>query len=165
MEHVWRTLPLRQIVIGTTIAFLVVAFSETLIFSVIAHLGHKPSFFGVVATLQGTGAIAGLVTAGALVRRLGEVKTVGLGLAMFGTCAALLALPSLPIVLLAFPVAGVGLSWLIVGFGTAVQTRTPLAIQGRVSAASDISISVAQTVSIATGSPCRPWSTTASCSS
>ncbi|HJQ51180.1 MAG TPA: MFS transporter [Gaiellaceae bacterium] len=151
MEHVWRTLPLRQIVIGTTIAFLVVGFSETLIFSVIAHLGHKPSFFGVVATLQGTGAIAGGVTAGALVRRLGEVKTVGLGLAMFGACAALLALPSLPIVLLAFPVAGVGLSWLIVGFNTAVQTRTPLAIQGRVSAASDISISVAQTVSIATG--------------
>jgi MFS family permease len=151
MEHVWRTLPLRQIVIGTTIAFLVVGFSETLIFSVIAHLGHKPSFFGVVATLQGIGAIAGGVTAGTLVRRLGEVKTVGLGLAMFGACAGLLALPSLVVVLLAFPIAGVGLSWLIVGFNTAVQTRTPLAIQGRVSAASDISISVAQTVSIATG--------------
>jgi hypothetical protein len=151
MEHVWRTLPLRQIVIGTTIAFLVVGFSETLIFSVIAHLGHKPSFFGVLATLQGVGAIAGGVTAGALIRRLGEVKAVGLGLTMFGTCAALLALPSLPVVLLAFPVAGAGLSWLVVGFSTAVQTRTPLAIQGRVSAASDISISVAQTVSIATG--------------
>jgi uncharacterized membrane protein YfcA len=70
---------------------------------------------------------------------------------MFGACAGLLALPSLVVVLLAFPIAGVGLSWLIVGFNTAVQTRTPLAIQGRVSAASDISISVAQTVSIATG--------------
>jgi MFS family permease len=151
IEHVWRTLPLRQIVIGTTIALLVVGFSETLIFSVIAHLGHKPSFFGVLATLQGAGAILGGVTAAKLVRRLGEVKTVGLGLGMFGTCAALLALPSLPIVLLAFPVAGVGLSWLIVAFNTAVQTRTPLVIQGRVSAASEISISVAQTVSIATG--------------
>jgi MFS family permease len=151
IEHVWRTLPLRQIVIGTTIALLVVGFSETLIFSVIAHLGHKPSFFGVLATLQGAGAIAGGVTAGTLVRRLGEVKTVGIGLALFGACAALLAVPSLPVVLLAFPVAGVGLSWLIVGFNTAVQTRTPLAIQGRVSAASEISISVAQTVSIATG--------------
>ena len=151
IEHVWRTLPLRQIVIGTTIALLVVGFSETLIFSVIAHLGHKPSFFGVLATLQGAGAIAGGITAGTLVRRLGEVKSVGIGLALFGACAALLAVPSLPVVLLAFPVAGVGLSWLIVGFNTAVQTRTPLAIQGRVSAASEISVSVAQTVSIATG--------------
>jgi predicted MFS family arabinose efflux permease len=32
-----------------------------------------------------------------------------------------------------------------------LQTRTPLAIQGRVSAAADISLSIAQTVSIATG--------------
>jgi MFS family permease len=151
IEHVWRTLALRQIVIGTTVALLVVGFSETLIFSVIGHLGHKPSFFGVLATLQGAGAIAGGITAGTLVRSAGEVKTVGLGLGLFGTCAALLAIPSLPVVLLAFPIAGVGLSWLIVGFNTAVQTRTPLAIQGRVSAASEISISVAQTVSIATG--------------
>ena len=151
VEHVWRTLPLRQIVIGTTIALLVVGFSETLIFSVIAHLGHKPSFFGVLATLQGAGAIVGGLTAGTVVRRLGEVKAVGLGLALFGICAALLALPSLAVVLVAFPIAGVGLSWLIVGFSTAVQTRTPLAIQGRVSAAADISLSVAQTVSIATG--------------
>jgi MFS family permease len=151
IEHVWRTLPLRQIVIGVTIALLVVGFSETLIFSVIHHLGHKPSFFGVLATLQGIGAIAGGITAGAVLRRIGEVRGVGIGLALFGACAALLALPSLPVVLLAFPVAGVGLSWLIVGFNTAVQTRTPLVIQGRVSAASEISVSLAQTISIATG--------------
>jgi MFS family permease len=151
IEHVWRTLPLRQIVIGTTIALLVVGFTETLIFSIIAHLGHKPSFFGVLATLQGAGAIAGGITAGAIVRRIGEVRSVGIGLGLFGVCGLLLAIPSLPVVLLAFPVAGVGISWLIVGFNTAVQTRTPLAIQGRVSAASEVSVSLAQTVSIATG--------------
>jgi MFS family permease len=151
VEHVWRTLPLRQIVIGVTIALLVVGFTETLIFSVIAHLGHKPSFFGVLATLQGVGAIAGGVTAGPVVRRIGEVRSVGFGLALFGACGALLALPSLPVVLLAFPVAGVGIAWLIVGFNTAVQTRTPLVIQGRVSAAAEISVSLAQTASIATG--------------
>jgi MFS family permease len=151
IEHVWRTLPLRQIVIGTTIALLVVGFTETLIFSIIAHLGHKPSFFGVLATLQGAGAIAGGITAGSIVRRIGEVRSVGIGLGLFGGCGLLLAIPSLPVVLLAFPVAGVGISWLIVGFNTAVQTRTPLAIQGRVSAASEVSVSLAQTVSIATG--------------
>lgn len=151
IEHVWRTLPLRQLTLGTTLALLVVGFTETLIFSVMQHLGRQPSFFGVLATLQGIGSIAGGVTAGAIVRRLGEVRTVGLGLAGFGICGALLAVHSLPVVLAGFVIAGVGLVWAIVAFNTALQTRTPLGIQGRVSAAVDLSLSLAQTVSIATG--------------
>jgi MFS family permease len=151
VEHVWRTLPLRQLTIGATIALLVVGFTETLIFSVIGHLGRPASFFGVLATLQGVGSIAGGVTAGALVRRIGEVRTVGIGLALFGLCGALLAVPSLAVVILGFFVAGVGLVWAIVAFNTALQTRSPLAIQGRVSAAVDLSLSIAQTTSIATG--------------
>jgi MFS family permease len=86
-----------------------------------------------------------------VVKRIGETKTVGLGLALFGLCGGLLAVPSIGVVALAFAVAGVGVVWLIVGATTALQTRTPLAIQGRVSAAADISLSVAQAVSIATG--------------
>ncbi len=151
IEHVWRTLPLRQLTLGTTLALLVVGFTETLIFSVIGHLGHKPSFFGVLATLQGVGSIAGGVTAGVVVRRLGEVRTVGIGLGCFGLCGALLAVHSLPVVLAGFIVAGVGIVWAIVAFNTALQTRTPLRIQGRVSAAVDLSLSIAQTTSIATG--------------
>jgi len=151
IEHVWRTLPLRQLTIGTTIALLVVGFSETLIFVVMAHLGKPPSFFGVLGTLQGVGSIAGGVTAAWLLRRLGDVRTVGIGLALFGSCALLLAVPSLPVVMVGFVAAGVGIVWAIVAFNTALQTRTPLAIQGRVSAAVDVSLSVAQTTSIATG--------------
>ena len=59
--------------------------------------------------------------------------------------------PSLGVVLFAGPIAGVGVAWAIVGFSTALQTRTPLAIQGRVSAAVDLTLSIAQTASIATG--------------
>jgi MFS family permease len=151
IEHVWRTLPLRQMTIGTTIALLVVGFTETLIFIVIGHLGHKPSFFGVLATLQGIGSIAGGLTAAWVLRRIGEVRTVGLGLGLFGACGLLLAVPSLPVVLVGFFVAGLGIVWAIVAFNTALQTRTPLAIQGRVSAAVDLSLSLAQTASIATG--------------
>jgi MFS family permease len=151
IEHVWRTLPLRQIVTGATIALLVIGFAETLIFSVIAHLGKHPSFFGVMAALQGVGSIAGGITAGALVRRAGDVRTVGIGLGLFGVGDLLLIINSLPIVLVGFFVAGLGVVWAIVAFSTALQTRTPLAIQGRVSSAADISLSVAQTVSIATG--------------
>ena len=151
IEHVWRTLPLRQMTAGATVALLVIGFAETLIFSVIGHLGKPASFFGVLATLQGIGSIVGGITAGAVVRRLGEVRTVGLGLGIFGVGDLLLIVHSLPIVLFGFFVAGIGIVWAIVAFTTALQTRTPLAIQGRVSAAADISLSLAQTVSIATG--------------
>lgn len=151
IEHVWRTLPLRQMVTGATVALLVIGFVETLIFSVIAHLGEKPSFFGITATVQGVGSIVGGVTAGAIVRRIGDVHTVGIGLGIFGAGDLLFVVPSLPVVLVGFFIAGVGIVWAIVAFTTALQTRTPLAIQGRVSSACDISLSIAQTTSIATG--------------
>jgi MFS family permease len=150
-KHVWRTLPLRQLVAGVSLALLVVGFSETLIFFVIQAVHKHPSFFGVFATLQGVGAIAGGLTASRVVRRFGELKTAGIGLVLFGVCSLILTLPSLGLVLLAFPVAGVGLAWLIVGYGTALQTRTPIAIQGRVSSAADLVATLAQTASIATG--------------
>jgi MFS family permease len=151
VQHVWRTLALRQLTIGTTIALLVVGFTETLIFTVIQHLGRPASFFGVLGALQGVGSIAGGITAAALLRRVGEVRTVGIGLGLFGVCAFLLTIPSLAVVTLGFILAGIGVVWAIVAFNTALQTRTPLAIQGRVSAAVDVSLSVAQTTSIATG--------------
>jgi len=151
VEHVWRTLPLRQITAGTAVALLVTGFTETLIFSVIQHLGHKPSFFGVLATLQGIGSIAGGLTAATVLRRFGDVRTVGIGIGLFGLCGVLLAVPSLAVVTAGFVVAGLGVVWAIVAFNTSIQTRTPLAIQGRVDAACEVSLSVAQTVSIGTG--------------
>jgi hypothetical protein len=150
-RHVWRTLPLRQLVSGVALSLLVVGFAETLIFSVISALGRHPSFFGVLSTLQGVGTIVGGLSAATVVRRVGELRAVGFGMAIFAGCAALLTVASLPVVLFAFAAVGVAVAWLVVGFGTALQLRTPLAIQGRVSAAADLALSGAQTVSIATG--------------
>jgi MFS family permease len=151
LRHVWETLPLRQIVGGVAVALLVVGFAETLIFYVIAALGKTPSFFGVFATIQGVGSIAGGVTAAAVLRRAGDVRLVGLGLALFAFADLCLIVPSLGVVLVAGPIAGIGVSWAIVGFSTALQMRTPLVIQGRVSAAADLTLSVAQAASIGTG--------------
>jgi MFS family permease len=151
LRHVWETLPLRQVVGGIAIALLVVGFAETLIFAVISALGEPPSFFGVFATIQGIGSIIGGVTAAVFLRRVGEVHLVGIGLALFAVADLCLVAPSIPVVLVAGPLAGIGVAWAIVGFSTALQTRTPLAIQGRVSAAADLTLSVAQATSIATG--------------
>ena len=81
MRHIAHTRGLRQIVVGVAVALLVVGFAETLIFTILDRVLHRPpSFFGVLASLQGAGAIVGGLSAPRLLRRLGDTKLVGLGL-------------------------------------------------------------------------------------
>jgi MFS family permease len=151
-KHIIRTLPLRQIVFATGAALLVVGFSETIVFAVLARGLHRPpSFFGVLGSLQGIGAIAGGLSAPRLMRRIGDVRLVGIGLAAFALGDLTFVSSSLPLILTGIAVAGAGISWFIVGLYTALQTRTPLRLQGRVASASDLFISTPQTVSIAVG--------------
>jgi MFS family permease len=151
-RHVFATLPLRQIVLATGVCLLVVGFSETLIFAVLDQGLHRPtSFFGVLSSLQGVGAIVGGVTAARTMRRLGDVKLVGLGMGLFAVGDLSFISHSLPLVLAGIAVAGAGIAWLIVGYATAIQVRTPLRLQGRVLSASDTLVSTPQTISIALG--------------
>jgi MFS family permease len=151
-RHVFATLPLRQIVLATGVCLLVVGFSETLIFAVLDQGLHRPtSFFGVLSSLQGVGAIVGGVTAARTMRRLGDVKLVGLGMGLFAVGDLSFVSHSLPLVLAGIAVAGAGIAWLIVGYATAIQVRTPLRLQGRVLSASDTLVSTPQTISIALG--------------
>jgi len=151
-RHVFATLPLRQIVLATGVCLLVVGFSETLIFAVLDQGLHRPtSFFGVLSSLQGAGAIVGGVTAARTMRRLGDVKLVGLGMGLFAVGDLSFVSHSLPLVLAGIAVSGAGIAWLIVGYATAIQVRTPLRLQGRVLSASDTLVSTPQTISIAVG--------------
>lgn len=152
IRHIWHTTALRQIVLGVALALLVVGFEETLVFVIIEQVLHRPaSFLGVLSTLQGAGAIAGGLTASRLLRRIGDTKLVGLGLVAFALGDALFLVQSLAAVCLGFALAGAGIAWVVVAFGTALQLRTPLAIQARVSAAASVSVAVPQTLSIAVG--------------
>jgi MFS family permease len=152
VRHVFATLPLRQIVLATGVCLLVVGFSETLIFAVLDQGLHRPaSFFGVLSSLQGVGAIAGGVTAARTMRRVGDVRLAGLGMALFAVGEISFVSHSLPLVLVGIAVAGAGITWLIVGYITAIQVRTPLRLQGRVLSASDTLVNTPQTISIALG--------------
>ncbi len=151
-RHVFATLPLRQIVLATGACLLVVGFSETLIFAVLDQGLHRPaSFFGALSSMQGVGAIVGGVTAARTMRRLGDVKLVGLGMGLFAVGDVSFISHSLPLVLAGIAVAGAGIAWLIVGYATAIQVRTPLRLQGRVLSASDTLVNTPQTISIALG--------------
>ena len=150
-RHIRETAPLRHVLVGMTVAMLVIGFSETLIFFVIEAIHQKPTFFAYFGVIQGVGSIIGGVTAARAIRRLGEVAVVGLGAFAFAVADPALVYPSLAVIFLAGPIAGIGVAWAIVGYSTVLQTKTPFAVQGRVASAADLAVSAAQTVSIATG--------------
>ena len=152
VRHIARTAGLRRIVFVTGLALLVVGFIETAIFAVLQHGLHRPpSFLGVLSVAQGVGAIAGGVTASNALRRFGDGRTLGVGVLLFAAGDALFLVPSLVPVLAGFAIAGAGLSWAVVAFGTAIQLRTPSDLQGRVYSASDMILVTPQTLSIALG--------------
>jgi Na+/melibiose symporter-like transporter len=151
LTHIWRVPALRQMTIGISATMLVIGFSETLLFAITAALHRAPSFIGVLGTAQGVGSVAGGVTAGRLLRRFGDLRTAGIGVLLFAVGDAMFLAPSLPVVLVAMAVAGLGIVWAVVAIGTAYQLRSGQHIQGRVSAAANMVFSVPQTISIAAG--------------
>jgi MFS family permease len=152
IRHVLVTLPLRQIILSTGVCLLVVGFSETLIFAVVDEGLHRsPAFLGVLEPAQGVGAIAGGLTAAWALRRFGDVRLVGIGMALFAVGDLSFVTSSVSLVAAGFAVAGFGVGWLIVGFATSIQLRTPARLQGRVASAADTMVSTPQTISIALG--------------
>lgn len=152
VRHIAATLPLRQMTLAAAVCLLVVGFSETVIFAVLDQGLHRPaSFFGVLSSLQGVGAIAGGITSARLLRRFGDGTLMALGMLAFAVGILAFVSSSLPLVLIGIAIGGAGIAWLIVGFGTAIQLRTPLRLQGRVASATDVAIGLPQNVSIAVG--------------
>ncbi len=150
-RHIRATPALLHVLVGLTAALLVIGFGETLLWYVIRAIGAQPWFFGFFSTVQGVGSIVGGLTAAKAIHRIGEVPVVALGMVAFGLADLALVVPSYAIVVIAAPLAGIGVAWAIVGYSTVLQTRTPFAVQGRVASAADLTISTSQTVSIATG--------------
>jgi len=151
VAHIWRTQVLRELTYGVAATMLVIGFSETLLFALTQAIGRTASFVGVLGSFQGVGAIAGGVTAGLLIRRIGDVRLTGLGVLFFAIGDGLFLVPSLPVILVAMVVAGAGIVWAVVALSTAYQRRSPQTMQGRVNAAANMLFSVPQTVSIAAG--------------
>ena len=152
LAHIARTKVLRELSIGLCAALTVIGFCETLIFAIVIDgLHHHAAFVGVLDTFQGVGAIAGGLTAAALMRRIGDVRLTALGLVLFAVACFGFLTPSLGGVLPSVVVFGAGIAWVVVAAATAYQRRSPQALQGRISAATNMLFSVPQTVSIALG--------------
>lgn len=151
-RHVLGTPILRRMSLSLAVALLFVGFGETVAFAVVSSGLHKaPSFLGVILAIQGVGALAGGLTSAPAMRRLGEPRLIGIGLAGAGVACFAWTVPSLAFVAPGTVVFGASLPWIIVGAVTLIQRRTPADLQGRAYSAFDLLASVPQTVSIGAG--------------
>lgn len=151
IAHLRRTPLLAQITLAATMAMLVLGFYESLTFAVIAALGRRPSFFGVLMSIQAAGSIVGGLCVSRLIRRVGEARTLGISLAVWAVASLAYAIPSLPVDGAAIGLFGIAVPLYAVAVTTATQRHTPPRLQGRANAASDMATNVAQTISIAAG--------------
>jgi MFS family permease len=152
MRHVVVTPALRRPLVACLIAAIVFGFFETVPFAVVASGLHRsPQFLGVLASVQGVGALAGGGVAGPVMRRSSEGALIAGGLAACAVSALLLITAVLPLVLVASAALGLCIVWINVGAVTLIQRRTPGALLGRVDAAINLAITVPQAGSIALG--------------
>jgi MFS family permease len=143
---------LRSITIALALAMLVFGFTESACFSVVTvGLHDKPAFVGVLITVQGAGAVAGGLTAAAVLKRLSEARLTALALACAAAGVLLLTLPSIVPVVIGMALAGFVGPWVSVAAITAIQRRTPAEVLGRVSGAFGLSLSLPQVVSVGLG--------------
>jgi MFS family permease len=148
-----RSIPLlSQVTVVSAIAFGTVGFLEPMVFVVIQHGLHRPpTFFGVIASAQGIGAIAAGLTGARLLRRVGEARAVGGALTGLALGSLTLAVGSTPLVIVGAVVVGAAITWFAIGWNTALQRHTPPRLQGRVFTTAGVMVTVPQTVSIGLG--------------
>ncbi len=152
IAHIVRTRVLRELTIGLCAALAVVGFCETLIFAIVINgLHYSAPWVGGIDAFQGVGAIAGGLTAAMLMRRFGDVRLTAFGLCLFALSCLGFLTSSVAAVLAAVVVFGAGIAWVVIAAATAYQRRSPQALQGRVSAATNMLFSFPQTMSIAVG--------------
>ncbi|GGM45005.1 MFS transporter [Micromonospora sonchi] len=152
LRHLTREPALRRALVGYGLGSLVMGFTESLIFAYVDRgLGRDAAFVGVLVTVQGVGGLVGGLCSAAVLRRVGELGTLGAGVAFFGPAALVLAYPNLWLGFAAVLLAGVSLPLTLVGLHTLVQRRTPPELLGRVAAASEAVIRCPQAISVGMG--------------
>ncbi|WP_280717238.1 MFS transporter [Kitasatospora sp. MAP5-34] len=147
-----RTPVLRQLAVALTVGLFVMGFFETLGIAIATvGLHHPPTWTGVIVTAMGVTGIAGGMSAGTVLKRLGPGRLTALGLGLAGLAALVMTLPVDAVVIGAAALFGLGLPFVIVGAMTAVQLHTPNELMGRVSGANNFLVTAGQAVGIAAG--------------
>lgn len=152
VTHVRRTPLLLHSTLSLSICLLVVGFSESALYAVIEAFDKPVEFIGPMLTVQGVGALVSGLLSSRVIRRLGEPRTitVGLGLLSAGV-AGVAAAGAVWQLLVATAVLGTGIPLMIVAYNTLLQRQTPGRLMGRVSTATEVLVTTPQALSIAIG--------------
>ena len=152
LAHLWRSPLLRRLSVTTIVFSASIGMLEPTVYALVGDGLHRsPGFVGVLASIQGVGAIIGGIAVSAAIRRVAEPALIVAGLALVGLGAGLATIPALPFVLAGFVLLGAGLPTLSVAVATMLQRTTPNAMMGRVAAGYDMVGTVPTTASIALG--------------
>jgi MFS family permease len=152
VRHLFGQPGLRRATLGLGLSTAVLGFIETIVFAYVdSGLHRPPSFVAVIVCVQGIGGLSGGLVAARIVRRLGEVAAVAIGVALFAFTFAGLIRANLILAFVAAILIGFGIPVALVGFTTLLQRVTPSPILGRVGAAADAVLSAPQALSIALG--------------
>ena len=156
-KHLSSVRVLRQLMLASVLAVLVLGFFETIIFAVATqHLHRSAAFVGAFATAQGCGGVAGAVCAGLLVKKVAPGLVTALGLGLLGAASTALLLPGAVLSLTAMAVLGSTAPLITIGMITMLQLRTPGEIMGRAISAFQLGLNIPQVISIALGAALLP---------
>lgn len=153
---------LRMVTIGIAVGFGITGLLNIMVFPLIEQgLGLPAAALGPIQTVQGIGAVIGGFTAAAVIRRIGEYRTVAVGLGLLtlsvsGATTVVFALTPGEIVTIglagfAWFLGGTGIAWTIVAASTFRIRLTPSHVQGRAAAAMNMSINLPQTIIMIAG--------------
>ncbi|WNM42158.1 MFS transporter [Micromonospora halotolerans] len=135
LGHLRRHAALRHLVACTGATLLLAGINGAVAYAVVDDGLHRPpEFNGVLATVQGVGALAGGLAAGTLLRRLGDRRLTAVAVAALAAGLTLRAVPALAPVAVGTLAVGFGVPLVLITVWTAVQRETPNALVGRVSA-------------------------------
>ena len=152
IRYTWHLPVLRKMLVTTVLALTVIGFMETIVFAIVSQGLHRPpTFLGVLEAVQAAGAIVAGILVAAVMKRIGEVRTVGAAILLIGAGCLLMMTSSLAIVMAGCVVLGASIVWCNVAAITLIQRRTRPELMGRVDAALTLASTGPQAVSIAVG--------------
>ncbi|MFC9499676.1 MFS transporter [Streptomyces sp. NPDC056982] len=152
VRALWRQERLRPLVLAAAATMLLAGLNGAAIYAVVdGGLGRSPSYAGVLYAVQGAGSVAAGLTAGALLRRLGERRFAAAGIALFAAGAGLRAFPYDAVALGCSAAIGMGLPCVLVAALTAVQREIPEALVGRAVATAHTLMFAPNAVALAMG--------------
>ncbi|MFF0738356.1 MFS transporter [Streptomyces chartreusis] len=150
-RYLWTHPVLRPLVLAGGTTMLFAGLSGALLYAVIDRLGHAPAYAGVLYAAQGAGSVAIGLLSGLALRRLGERRFAGYGIALTAVAVGLRAIPSDPVALVCSAAIGAGLPCVLIAALTAVQRETPDALLGRTTATANTLVFTPNVIGLAAG--------------